>query len=130
VTFALLAVCAGLWLAKTRRSKWPVRRHDTWACGGELSPRMQYTAASYAAPLLSSFGALAGLEVSRGTGEFHTHPVDPVLDRLVRPGWSRVRLLSQHARLMQAGRVRWYLLYVILTLVVLLLYLWKWGGGS
>jgi NADH:ubiquinone oxidoreductase subunit 5 (subunit L)/multisubunit Na+/H+ antiporter MnhA subunit len=125
--WAILLVVAGLlvWLARRKGSPRASEALGvTWACGlSEPSSRMQYTAASYAAPLLSAFDPLSSVQVTRGPTSLHTHPVDLVLDRLAHPLWDRVRRLSGRARLLQAGRVRWYLLYVILTLVGLLLYL-------
>jgi hypothetical protein len=46
-----------------------------------------------------------------------------VLDGLVFPVWRRIGVLAHEARLLQAGRLRWYLLYVILTVLALLVYL-------
>src|SRR6185437_14430382 len=59
----------------------------TWACAARpLTPRMQYTASSYAAPLLDSFHPLEGVRVDASAAAFHSHPIDLVL----RPGVPRV----------------------------------------
>jgi hypothetical protein len=84
---------------------------------------MQYTASSYAAPLLETFHPVEGVRVERSPSRFHSHPIDLVLDGLVFPVWRRIGELAHEVRLLQAGRLRWYLLYVILTVLALLIYL-------
>ena len=97
---------------------------DTWACGyHETTARMQYTADSFAAPLLGTFGALSGVESERTTRSFRTHPVDLILDRAARPLWHRLQETAARLRWMQSGRLHWYLLYVLATLAGLLTYL-------
>jgi hypothetical protein len=84
---------------------------------------MQYTASSFAAPLVAVFGRLAGVEERRGATVFRTAPADLVLDRLVLPVWARVQRLALRLRPMQQGRLHVYLLYVVATLLLLLAYL-------
>jgi hydrogenase-4 component B len=99
-------------------------RTATWGCAYPLSTaRMQYTASSFAAPLLAAYKPMAGVTTQRTTDAFATHARDPVLAALLRPGWIRVRLLASRIRPIQRGRIAVYLLYIVLTLVVLLLYL-------
>ena len=128
VTLILLG--ATLWLARGHRlAGAPVATAGTWACAGATStPRMQYTASSYAAPLLNAYGPLAGVREQVDATGYHGHPVDLVLDGLMFPGWRQVRRLAGEARLLQAGRLRWYLLYVILTVLALLLYVGRTPG--
>jgi len=101
-----------------------VRSGETWACGYPLgTPRMQYTASSFAAPLLSTFGRMSGV-VEHGTPEaFHTEPVDLVLDRGALPAWHRLQRAALRLRPIQQGRLYVYLIYVMAALVVLLAYL-------
>jgi hydrogenase-4 component B len=124
MALAFAALCALLWLVRGRRmTRLPVASAGTWACAGAPpTPRMQYTASSYAAPLLGAFRPLAGIRTHANGAGFHTHPIDLVLDAVVLPAWRRLGRVAQEARLLQAGRLRWYLLYVILTLLALLLY--------
>jgi formate hydrogenlyase subunit 3/multisubunit Na+/H+ antiporter MnhD subunit len=97
---------------------------ETWACGYPVTtPRMQYTAASFAAPLLATFGRLAGLRVERTARSFATRPVDLILDRAARPLWRRLNDGAARLRWMQSGRLHEYLLYVLATLAILLVYL-------
>jgi hydrogenase-4 component B len=128
LSFALL--CMLLWLGRSRRlTRLSVAAAGTWACGGApLTARMQYTASSYAAPLLGAFGPLAGVRTDVHAGSVHTHPIDLVLDGLVLPAWRRVGRMAQEARFLQAGRLRWYLVYVILTVLALLFYIGRTPG--
>jgi hypothetical protein len=51
---------------------------------------------------------------------FESHAPDPVLDRLLLPGLVRGRSFLLLARVVQAGRIQAYLLYIVVTLVILL----------
>jgi len=96
----------------------------TWGCAMAVpTPRMQYTASSYAAPLLAAFGPLAGIRRHREATAFHSHPVDPVQDVVVVPVWHELERVSLRLRRIQGGRVRWYILSLIFTLLSLLFYL-------
>lgn len=101
-----------------------VRHRETWGCGYPApTSRMQYTASSFAAPLASLFGSLAGLGRQQGATVFHSHPVDLVLDGVMLPAWRRIQRIALRLRPIQQGRLHMYLLYVVLTVGVLLLYL-------
>ena len=124
VALTLLALLAAGWiLRRMLLRRRVVREVETWACGYALpSPRMQYTASSFAAPLLSTFGRLSGVEERRSAESFHTEPVDLVLDRSAIPAWHWVRRAAMRLRPMQQGRLHVYLIYVMLAVVVLLAY--------
>ncbi len=121
----LLALIAFLILVR----RWlPVRGRlrlaPTWGCALPAStPRMQYTASSYAALLLAAYGPLSGVHDSRAAGTFHSSAADPAQDWVVLPAWRRLGRLSVRLRALQGGRLRWYLLSVIFTLMALLFYL-------
>ena len=101
-----------------------VRSAETWGCGYPLpTARMQYTASSFAAPLATVFGRLAGVRESRGATLFHSAPVDLVLDGAVLPAWKRLERLALRLRPMQQGRLHVYLIYVVAAVVALLVYL-------
>ncbi len=125
LALAVVCVSALLWVARHDAGRrLPAAKAGTWACaGGPISPRMQYTASSYAAPLLATLEPIASVHEDREAASFHTHPVDLVLDTLVLPSWQRLGRLAREARIFQAGRLRWYLLYVVFTLLALLAYL-------
>lgn len=120
----LLAVIGWLRWWRTRRAV--VAIGDTWACGyPHVTSRMQYAASSYAASLMCAFGPLTGSRVVSHPGTLHVQVADPVLDTVGRPVWEWVRRVAARLRVLQTGRLRWYLIYLILSLVALLLYLWS-----
>jgi hypothetical protein len=125
VALAVFGLIAAGWLARRRtlRSR-TVRVVETWACGYD-SPdaRMQYTASSFASPLLTAFGPASGVQEQRTPGSFASQPLDIVLDRLIEPLWGMVKRTALRARPLQQGRLHAYLLYVMSALLVLLAYL-------
>lgn len=120
----LLLTVGWVWrraLERRRSSAWS----ETWACGYVgLTPRVQYTAASFAAPLLQAFGRAAGVRTERTPAAFRTHPVDLVLEGVVLPAWRQVWKIADAIRPVQQGRLHTYLLYIVGVLLALLLYLW------
>jgi hydrogenase-4 component B len=129
---AVLALtAAGTWLiARQLRRAAPVRQSETWSCGYPLpSARMQYTASSFAAPLLEIFGKLSSIRTHRGASVFHSEPVDLVLDGAVIPWWGVIERAALRLRPLQQGRLSRYLMYVISTVVALLAYLLVRAGG-
>jgi hydrogenase-4 component B len=124
---ALLALVALMWGVRARvPARGPARVAVTWGCAYPgVTGRMQYSASSFAAGLLALFGRISGSRVESGPGTFHVRAVDPVLDTLGRPLWdSLVGRAASRLRVLQTGRLRWYLVYVITALLALLLYLW------
>jgi hypothetical protein len=90
---------------------------------------MQYSASSFAAPLVDVFGPLAGVTVDRTAGTFATRPANLVLDRALEPAWRALRRAGARLRPIQQGRLQLYLLYIVATVSVLLLYLAVFGGA-
>jgi hypothetical protein len=129
---ALAGLAAGGWWLRARvLRRRPAAWTETWGCGyARPEPRMQYTAASFAAPLLVAYGRVAGVRVVREPGAFHTHPYDFVLDRVALPLWTRVRAWALAARPLQQGRLWMYLLYLLGTLLALMAYLALRGGQT
>ncbi len=122
-TVLLLAV-GWAWRRTIERRRSPAWS-ETWGCGyAGPTPRMQYTAASFAAPLLQAFGRAAGVRTERATTAFHTHPVDLVLEGVVLPVWRGVWRAAEALRPVQQGRLHTYLLYIVGVVLLLLLYLW------
>jgi formate hydrogenlyase subunit 3/multisubunit Na+/H+ antiporter MnhD subunit len=112
------------------RSRRPVGQ-PTWACAyARGEPQMQYTASSFAAPLVSAYQPISGVRVRRGPSSFHSHPIDLVLDGGVLPLWHGLRWAAERLRPIQQGRLALYLLYVVATVVLLLLVLAYSGGGA
>ena len=112
----------------------PVGEVVTWDCGYlQPSPRMQYTASSFAQPLTDLFGLLLGTRqrLSRPEGFFpeaaslSTETPDICRERVYRPIFSGLGRGLFAFRWLQHGRVQLYILYIALTLLALLL--WKLG---
>ena len=115
------------WLLAGRR----VVMEGTWDCGfSKPTARMQYTASSFAQPILRMFGFLrlsrrqftrpAGLLPSEA--EFATRTPDVFKENLWRPAFAGVGGLLSRVRPIQHGRIQLYVLYVVLTLLALLLW--------
>jgi formate hydrogenlyase subunit 3/multisubunit Na+/H+ antiporter MnhD subunit len=120
VAVALFVGFAGVWLARARSRAIA----DTWGCGyPATTARMQYTASSFAAPLLFAFRSVSGTRVTRTADSLATHPVDPVMDALLRPLWRVVCGAADWLRPIQRGRLSLYLVYMVATVLVLLAYL-------
>ncbi|MFQ6759559.1 MAG: hypothetical protein D9V46_01110 [Deltaproteobacteria bacterium] len=132
--FLLLAFSLGLFL---RQKSFPEpgreNRPATWGCGyREGTPRMQYTAVSFAEMLVSLFrwGLRSDIAGGRAIGfspaatSLVTHTPDLILDRLIHPV---CRALSRAAfavrSFLHQGWIGVYLLYSALTLCLLLLWL-------
>jgi formate hydrogenlyase subunit 3/multisubunit Na+/H+ antiporter MnhD subunit len=131
-----LAVVTGLiaawrrWLLADRR----VEESPTWDCGyAQPSPRMQYTASSFAQPLTDLFGWLLQTRnrVVPPVGFFPrvaslaTDTPDVCSEYVYRPLFTRIGRGLSSLRWLQHGRVHLYVLYIALTLLILLI--WKLG---
>ncbi|MFH1569346.1 MAG: proton-conducting transporter membrane subunit [Gemmatimonadota bacterium] len=104
----------------------------TWDCGyARPTPRMQYTASSFAQPLTALFGALLrtgrherapqGLFPSGAT--FSSHTPDVAHQRLYAPLFRFLQGELGRVRWLQQGKVQLYILYIAVALVALLA--WK-----
>lgn len=114
----------------------------TWDCGyAAPNARMQYTATSFAAPLTGQLGGVvqsdqqvphlkvaderpaepAGLLPQEAS--FHDHPRDLILDRLLTPLGNIVAWCCLRVRIMHHGHMPIYLLYIVVTMI--LLFLWS-----
>jgi hydrogenase-4 component B len=126
----LAALGAGALLLR-ERMRLGVAEDGTWGCGYVApTPRMQYTASSFAQMLVDLFawvlrpqthaphiGALFPAEA-----HFETHVPDTVLDRVLLPAARGAAWLATQARRLQQGRIQTYLIYIFLTLLALLLW--------
>ncbi|HET7373190.1 MAG TPA: proton-conducting transporter membrane subunit, partial [Gemmatimonadaceae bacterium] len=126
----VMLMAAILWWARSALARRQgIRTEATWGCGyAAPTPRMQYTASSFASPLLTIFGRLSSISVEQTPASLHTHPVDPILDRAALPLWGAVRRAALRFRGIQHGRLHVYLLYVLGALIALLAYLATGGG--
>jgi formate hydrogenlyase subunit 3/multisubunit Na+/H+ antiporter MnhD subunit len=126
----LTAIGIAALLMRRLRSRVSRRVSGTWGCGyAPITPRMQYTASSFAAPLLDVFGSASGIRTHRGATVFHSEPFDVVLDGAVGPAWASLQRVAVRLRGLQQGRLRTYLIYAVATLTLLLGYLVVRGGA-
>lgn len=112
----------------------PVDHGPTWDCG-YLAPtaRMQYTAASFASPLLLLFRLLLRPRVHvhpplgpfPDRASFASHTPDVFHDLLFQPVFSALAWGASKLRWLQNGRIQLYVLYIAVTILVL--FIWKLG---
>ena len=136
VSLASLALLAAVALAVLARRLLlrgrTVGTAPTWGCGyAAPTARMQYTASSFAQPLVDLFRPVLGTAAS-GTlpagpfpaqGSFASATLDPADRRFYRPLFAGAAALFGRLRFVQQGRIQLYLLYLVATLLILLL--WK-----
>jgi hydrogenase-4 component B len=114
-----------------------VRPAPTWACGGELTARTEYTATAFSKPLLMIFRAVyrprrevdALAEVSPYFPQEvrYSAEVEPTFERFIYAPLVRGVIRGASAmRVLQAGSLHTYLAYVLVLAVVLLV----WLGGT
>ena len=104
---------------------------QTWGCGYSApGPRMQYTAASFAQPILTLFAPVIHSRVDRQgpdgyfptRGRYEEHLGDMAGERLLLPATRRVLGALSRVRVIQQGRLQLYLVYIAVTLVALLVW--------
>ena len=111
-----------------------VERSVTWDCGyAAPTPRMQYTASSFARPLVQLFRLFLQprdeIHPPRGLfpeqASLHTHTPDLFRRYVYEPLFLGVAWLASKLHWLQEGRIQIYVLYIALTILVLLI--WKLG---
>ena len=127
LVFAVLAVLRNF-LLKAR----PVRETETWGCGYAMpSARMQYTASSFAAPVLKIFRTLLVFKVKTIKSNKH-FPAQALLSSSVldiseylffRPIFYWIKKFTRRLNWIQSGHTQRYLLYIFFFLLILLV--WK-----
>jgi hydrogenase-4 component B len=132
VAVALLAVLAISGAALRARVRGAVAGSvGTWDCGyAEPGTTMQYSSSSFAETLVRMFSwalwpderapTISGMFPRRAS--FHSDVPDVVLDRVVRPAARGVGRVFWWLRWLQRGSINVYLLYILITLVLLLLW--------
>jgi len=128
VLVALLAVLT-FWYCR-RLASAPLGETGTWGCGYQRpSPAIQYTASSFAQMLTDLFSfvlkprrhppAISGVFPARS--RFHSHVPEAVLELVYIPALKRLYQRFSGVRKMQSGLLQQYVLYILVTLVVLFL---------
>jgi len=129
--FAALALLGALiWIARGRRlAAAGVRRAPVWGCGFQRpTPRMQYTASSFAQPLVTQFRPLIAnremLVAPSGyfpaASSYASDSGDPLLRMLFAPTFRSFSRLARSLNVIQHGHLHIYVLYIAATLIALL----------
>jgi hydrogenase-4 component B len=129
---ALVVVVVAVALARQQLLRGrEVRTSLTWDCGyAEPSSRMQYTASSFSQPivdlcvsLLRTRKTLAAPEIHfPDTAHLETETPDIGREEIYEPLFEGAERMLRRIRILQHGRVQVYVLGVVVTLVVLLLW--------
>jgi formate hydrogenlyase subunit 3/multisubunit Na+/H+ antiporter MnhD subunit len=133
--FGVLVAVAGLaWALRAGRlARAGVRRAPVWGCGFLWgTPRMQYTASSFAQPLTAQFRLFVRNRETLvpPTGYFPVHSSyasdsgDPFLRLLFVPSFRWFSQAVSRMNVVQQGHTHVYVLYVAVTLIALLI----WGS--
>ncbi len=132
VTVLALALLLVVALLATVTRVWKVREVPRWACGGEAEPAMQMSSASFTKAVRTTFASI--YRPHRQLVRLGPHARDfperieyrggttPVWDQFVyRPLYRLAWTLGHWSTRIQAGPVRLYLTYVLVTVGIMLL---------
>lgn len=128
----LLMLLVGLtFLLRLQMRRHPVERGPTWGCGflGRM-PRGQYTSSSFAQMLVDLFAwamrprkSVPKIErLFPPTAHFESHVLDTVLDGAVLPSSRFLNRAFAWSRILHQGSIQAYLMYIVVTVIVLLLW--------
>jgi hypothetical protein len=128
----LIAVAALAWALRARRlAVASARRGPVWGCGYLFpSPKMQYTASSFAQPLTTQFHLLIrnreALVPPQGyfpaASSYASDSGDPALRLLFVPTFRWFDRVAIRLNVIQHGHIHVYILYVAATLIALLIW--------
>lgn len=130
---ALLTAAVGFFIKRLGAKKPPAALTGTWDCGYCLpDPSMQYTASSFAAPIVNYFKKpLAEHRHLSKSGDFfptkawtfHSSVDDWILSKIFKPVFRWCDTLFASLRWFQNGKSGQYVLYIAVTVVCLII--WK-----
>jgi hydrogenase-4 component B len=127
LALAALVILAAIFLWR-RVQRNGVSRAGTWDCGyAAPTPRMQYTAGSFAGIITGWFAWILRPEkhahlpkgIFPAHADFAEHTPETVLESIVEPAGSLVLRVSTAVRRLQHGRVQSYIFYLLLGLAAL-----------
>jgi len=104
---------------------------ETWGCGYAAPvARIQYTANSFAQPLLAPFAPVLHVRIDEDgpsgyfpkAARYEEHIGDVAGERFLIPGTRRVLRGLSRLRVIQQGRIQLYVVYIVATLVALLVF--------
>jgi formate hydrogenlyase subunit 3/multisubunit Na+/H+ antiporter MnhD subunit len=133
VVFTILAVLTALaWIARHwRLAIAGVRRAPVWGCGFQHpTARMQYTASSFAQPLVTQFRLFVANREALvppsgyfpAVASYASDSGDPFLRLLFAPTFRWFDRVLRRLNVVQHGHIHVYVLYVAVTLVALLIW--------
>jgi len=115
------------------------RKYETWGCGQPVSTaRNEYTATAFSKPIRIWFGNIyrphreiqttyAGSPYFKESLRFNSE-IEPIFEKyLYEPITWMVITVSRILRVIQTGSIQLYLLYILITLVIALIYV---GSGG
>ncbi|KAB2947480.1 MAG: hydrogenase 4 subunit B [Candidatus Methanoperedens sp.] len=120
-------------------SRTPAAKYETWGCGQPVSTgRNEYTATAFSKPIRMWFGGIfrphREIQTTYSDSPFFKEKVifesdiEPVFEKyLYNPVTWVVVTLSRFMRIIQTGYIQTYLLYILITLVIALIYV---GSGG
>jgi len=127
---ALVVLSALLWMMRGwRLARAGVRRAPVWGCGFRRpTVRMQYTASSFAQPLVTQFRLLIANREAvvapegyfPAAASYASDSGDPFLRLLFVPTFRWFREVTSRLNVIQHGHIHVYVLYVAATLIALL----------
>jgi len=119
-------------------SRTPIRKYETWGCGQPVSTgRNEYTATAFSKPIRMWFEGIfrphREIQTTYSDSHFFKEKVifgseiEPVFERFFyNPVIWLVVTVSRYMRIIQTGYIQTYLLYILITLVIALIYV---GSG-
>jgi hydrogenase-4 component B len=136
LALAALVILAAIFLWRRVKQN-GVSRAGTWDCGyAAPTPRMQYTAGSFAGIITGWFDWILRpqrhvhlpKEIFPAHTNFTEHTPETVLENIVEPASSLVMRISMAVRHLQHGRVQSYIFYLLLGLAALAIVAVMGGG--
>ncbi|MGE5399273.1 MAG: proton-conducting transporter membrane subunit [Ignavibacteriales bacterium] len=139
IIFVLLFILAGIFYGIKRlysKRTAGVRVSKPWGCGYQhLTPRMQYTASSYADELnsipanilLIHKSVSAPQDIFPAKGYYHSHSEDYMERKVVEPVYKKIIKRINSIRFLSRNDIRTYVAYILLALIVYCIigYFWK-----
>lgn len=131
--FALMAaVILGLVAARRVLGQRRIRTYHTWDCGQPITPRMEYTATAFSAPIRFFFRSIVGIRktvvvTQTGSGPLLVKREMTLtgrsfwLSRVYEPLALAMHKLGDNARRIQSGSIQLYLLFILIALGATLL---------
>jgi hydrogenase-4 component B len=128
----VLALLLGALLVRRNLRKQPAKSTGTWDCGYVApGPTMQYSSSSFAQTIVGLFSWALRPKVhnpnTRGlfprSDAFTSHVDDVVLDSVLIPAAEAGTRAARRLKWLQRGSMQAYLLYILLTLIVL--FFWR-----